>query len=349
VKDIRLGNKSIGEKQPCYFIAEMSANHTHDKKLALEIVHAAKESKADCIKIQTYTADTLTINCNNEYFKIKGGTWDGNNLYELYQQAYTPWEWHGDIKEEAEKIGLNFFSTPYDKSSVDFLEDLGVEFYKIASFELVDLPLIKYIASKKKPILLSTGMGTLDEIKKAVETIRKENNDDICLLKCSSAYPAAPEDMNLLTIPHMRETFDTCVGLSDHSMGNAAAVAAAVLGAKVIEKHFCISRKYSNPDASFSLEPEEFLRMVNDVREAERALGKVDYSLSEKELLNRNFRKSIFVVKDIAMNQPLTEENIRIIRPGNGLLPEFYDQVLGKKASRDLKTGDPLTTDMIGD
>lgn len=349
MQNISIGNKIIGDGHKCYIIAEMSANHSQDKALALEIVHAAKESGADCIKIQTYTADTITMNCDNKYFKISGGTWDGYNLYKLYQEAYTPWEWQADIMAEAKKCGIDFFSTPFDNTAVDFLEEIGVEFYKIASFELVDIPLIRYVASKGKPIIMSTGMGTLGEIERAVSTIHEANNHQVCLLKCSSSYPAVPNDMNLATIPNMKQIFDLPVGLSDHSMGSVAAVTAVALGANVIEKHFCLSRGIDNPDASFSMEPEEFKNMCNDIRSSERAIGKISYALTESEKDSKNYRKSIFVTEDIKKGQTITMENIRIIRPGYGMEPYMLDKILGKKINKDIKRGEPFTLDNILD
>jgi pseudaminic acid synthase len=344
---ISIKNRKIGQGQPCYIIAEMSANHAGDISRAVEIIHAAKESGADCIKLQTYTPDTITINCSNEYFQIKKGTWQGENLYQLYKKAYTPWEWQGKLKEEAEKVGIDFLSTPFDKTAVDFLEGLNVDFYKIASFELVDIPLIKYIASKSKPIIMSTGMGSLGEIEEAVNAIRSQGNDHICLLKCSSAYPAVADDMNLRTIQNLKEVFGVSAGLSDHSMGSIGAVTAVAMGAHVIEKHFCISREIENPDAAFSMEPHEFKNMVNDIRIAEKAMGNVNYQLSEKEENNKIFRKSIFVVKDIRQGDILTEKNIRVIRPGHGLEPKYYDDVMGKEAVQYIEGGTPLMWGMV--
>jgi pseudaminic acid synthase len=346
-KVIKVGNLFIGGDYPCYIIAEMSANHAGELSRALEIVHAAKESGADCIKIQTYTADTITVNCEKEFFRISDGTWKGETLYSLYKKAYTPWDWQYRIKEEAIKIGLDFLSTPFDKSAVDFLEELNVNFYKIASFELIDIPLLKYVASKGKPIILSTGMATLGEIEEAVNTIKLQGNKNLCLLKCSSAYPAIPENMNLLTIKHLAETFGIPSGLSDHSLGSIAAVAAVVVGAKVIEKHFCISRKIQNPDSSFSMEPNEFSQMVKDIRDAEKALGGVSYQITEPEERNRNFRKSIFVVQDVEKDEVFSEENIRVIRPGFGLEPKYYEYILGKKASRYIEKGTPMNWTLV--
>jgi len=346
-KVLKIKDRFIGENYPTYIIAEMSANHAQDFNRAIEIIHAAKESGADCIKIQTYTPDTMTIDSDKEYFQIKEGTWKGENLYQLYQKAYTPWEWQGRLKEEAEKVGLDFLSTPFDHTSVDFLEGLGVDFYKIASFELVDIPLIKYIASKGKPIILSTGMGTLGEIEEAVRAVRSQGNEQLCLLRCSSAYPAIPDDMNLKTMQNMAETFGVVVGLSDHSLGSIAAITAVAMGAKVIEKHFCLSREIKNPDSSFSMEPGEFKKMVEDIREAEKAIGTVSYELSEREEQSRIFRRSIFAVKDIAKGEAFTKENIRIIRPGNGLPPKYFDEIIGKTAGENIEKGTPLHWKMI--
>lgn len=332
-----------------YIIAEMSANHAGSFERAKEIIFAAKDAGADCIKLQTYTPDILTIDCNNEYFSISDGTWKGDNLYQLYQKAYTPWEWHKELKETADKIGIDFLSTPFDKTSVDFLEEIGIGFYKIASFELVDLPLIRYVASKQKPIILSTGMASLGEIEDAVETIRGQGKQWFALLKCSSAYPAVPDDMNLKTMMNMAETFGVPTGLSDHSMGSVGAVAAVAMGAKIIEKHFCLTREVENPDSSFSMEFGEFKEMVQNIRMAETAIGTITYGVSKSEKINALFRRSIFVVKDILAGECLTEENIRIIRPGYGLAPKYYDNVLGHKAALDLKRGMPLTFDMVGE
>ncbi|MHB1392785.1 MAG: pseudaminic acid synthase [Clostridia bacterium] len=341
-RKIKFGNRYIGEDSPCYIIAEMSANHAGNFDKAVEIIHTAKEAGADCLKIQTYTADTLTIDCDNEYFHIGEGTWKGENLYNLYRKAHTPWEWQERLKEETEKAGLDFLSTAYDNSSVDFLERMGVKAYKIASFELVDIPLIKYIASKQKPIFLSTGMASLSEIEEAVNAVKSEGNKDLILLKCCSSYPAVEEDMNLLTMQNLYQVFGTVVGLSDHTLGTVSAIAAVAMGAKVIEKHFCLSRMGESADSSFSMEPEEFAAMVKDVRIAEKAIGTVNYELSPKEKININFRKSIFVVKDIKAGEPFTSENIRVIRPAYGLEPKYYDYILGKKASQEIKRGTPL-------
>lgn len=344
---IQIKDRIIGKGYPAYIIAEMSANHAGDLDLAKEIIREAKKSGADCVKLQTYTADTLTIDCDNSYFKIEDGTWQGENLYQLYQKAYTPWEWQKELKEEADKIGIDIFSTPFDKSAVDFLEQIDMEFYKIASFEVVDIPLIRYIASKGKPIIMSTGMASLGEIEDAVREIRSQGNEQIALLKCSSAYPAITENMNLKTLVNMAETFQVPTGLSDHSMGSLGAVTAVTLGANIIEKHFCLSRKIDNPDSSFSMEPEEFKQMVEDIRMAEQAIGTVRYGVSEQEQENVKFRRSLFVVKDIKKGEKLTQENVRSIRPGYGMAPKHYDDVLGKCANRDIKRGTPLQYDLF--
>lgn len=344
---IKIKNRMIGEGHPTYMIAEMSANHAGSKQHALEIIHAAKESGADCIKIQTYTADTLTIDCHNQYFAITDGTWKGENLYSLYQKAYTPWEWQAELKEEAEKLGLDFFSTPFDNSSVDFLEEIGMEFYKIASFELVDIPLIKYVASKGKPIIMSTGMGSLEEVEEAVAAVRSTGNEQLALLKCSSAYPAITDEMKLSVMTDMYKRFQVPVGLSDHSLGALGAVTAVAMGANIIEKHFCLDRKLKNPDSTFSMEPAEYAAMVRDIRLVEKAAGQPVYGPEQSELGNMAFRRSIFVVKDIKAGEKLTPENIRVIRPSNGLKPKYYEEVLGRTAKCDIAFGTPLSWDII--
>jgi pseudaminic acid synthase len=340
---ININGRKVGDGQPAYIIAEMSANHAGSLERALEMIHVAHESGADCVKIQTYTPDTMTIDCNNEYFTLADGTWKGENLYSLYQKAYTPWEWQDKLKKEAQKVGIDFLSTPFDITSVDFLEDLGLSFYKVASFELVDIPLLEYIASKNKPIIMSTGMATLEEINEAVEAIYATGNKKLALMKCSSAYPAKSEEMNLSTIIDMKKRFDVPVGLSDHSMGAFSASTAVALGANIIEKHFCISRSINNPDAGFSMEPQEFKEMVNQVREVEKAIGKVSYGVTKQEESNACCRRSLFVVKDIEKGEELTPENIRSIRPAYGLKPKYYKEVIGKKAKCSLKKGTPLS------
>ena len=342
-REIVINGRPVGAGHPTYIIAEMSANHAGSIERAKEIIRAAKDSGADCVKIQTYTPDTLTIDCHNSYFQIESGTWEGENLYSLYGRAYTPWEWHQALKEEAERVGIDFLSTPFDKTSVDFLEDLGMNFYKIASFEMVDLPLLRYVASKGKPMIMSTGLGTLEEIREAVEAIHETGNHQLAILKCSSAYPANPADMHLSTIADMMKRFDMPVGLSDHSLGSLSATTAVAMGASVIEKHFCISREIENPDASFSMTPQEFRQMVEDIRKVEAALGVPQYGPSRQEESSVVFRRSVFAVKDIKAGEPLTEENIRIIRPGYGMKPKYFEDVLGMRAACDLERGTPLS------
>ena len=344
---ITVKNRIIGEGHPAYIIAEMSANHAGSLTRAKEIIHAAKEAGADCLKIQTYTPDTITIDCDNEYFRIDDGTWAGENLYGLYGKAYTPWEWQPLLKEEADKAGIDFLSTPFDNTAVDFLEEMGMEFYKVASFELVDLPLLKYIASKGKPIIMSTGMATLEEIEEAVQAIYQTGNRKLALMKCSSAYPAKPAQMNLRTIADIRERFRLPVGLSDHSMGSLSAMTAVALGGCILEKHFCLGREIENPDASFSMTPEEFKQMTEAVRTVEKAKGIVDYGVEKQEETNIKFRRSLFVVEDIKAGEIFTGKNVRSIRPGYGMKPKFLPEVLGKRALVDIKRGEPLKPEMI--
>jgi len=345
---MKIKNRVIGENAPVYIIAEMSGNHGGSIERAKEIIYAAKESDADCIKIQTYTPDTITINCKNKYFQIENGTWEGENLYHLYEKAYTPWEWQGELKAEADKVGIDFFSSPFDNSAVDFLESIGVEFYKIASFELIHLPLLRYVASKGKPSIMSTGMSNLAEIDEAVRAMREAGNSELALLRCASAYPAITDEMNLATMKNMSEVFNVPVGLSDHSMGSVGAVTAVALGAKIIEKHFCIDRSIENPDASFSMEPSEFKQMVADIRQAEKAIGTVKYGPTDQEKANVIFRRSIFCVKDIKKGERLTEENIKIIRPGYGAAPKYYYEMIGQVALIDIDFGTPMQNSMTG-
>lgn len=331
-------------KNGVYCIAEMSANHAGKLDNALEIVRAAKMSGADCLKIQTYTADSMTINCDNEYFRIEEGLWKGYTLYDLYQEAATPYEWQQAIKNECDAAGIDFLSTPFDEESVDFLEELGVEAYKVASFELTDIPLIEYIAKKNKPMILSCGMGSLEEITDAIDTITQSglSKDKIILLKCTSEYPAKIEDMNLATIPDMKKRFGVTVGLSDHSLGTLAPTVAVALGARVIEKHFCLSRKIENPDSGFSSEPKEFKEMVEAVSSALSVCGMPLYSPSGDEKESLAYRRSIFAVKDISFGEVLTKDNIRIIRPGYGLEPKHYASLLGKQSAREYTRGSPI-------
>ncbi len=340
---ITINGRQIGDGAPTYVIAEMSANHNQDFDEAIRIIHAIKEAGADAVKIQTYTPDTLTINCDNEYFRIGEGTiWEGRNLYDLYGEAYTPWDWQPRLKEAAEAAGLDFFSTPFDPTAVDFLEGMGVGFYKIASFEIVDIPLIERIAHTGKPIIMSTGMATLTEIEEAVSAARSAGATDIALLKCTSAYPAPPDEMNLRTIPALADKFQAPIGLSDHTLGIAVPVAAVALGAGLVEKHFTLSRSMPGPDSAFSLEPQEFKAMVEAIRVAEEALGSVHYGVSEREAKSQVFRRSLFVVEDVQAGQLFTSQNVRSIRPGNGLPPKYLKAVLGQRAARDIPRGTPL-------
>jgi pseudaminic acid synthase len=329
-------------------VAELSANHGHSLETALATVRAAAASGADAIKLQTYTADTITLDCDNEYFRIQHGTlWDGTTLHQLYQEAYTPWEWHAAIQAEAQRLGLIFFSTPFDPSAVDFLETLNVPLYKIASFEINDIPLIEYVASKGKPLVISTGIASLGEIEEAVAACRRVGNSDITLLKCTSAYPALPEDANLRTIAHLAETFGVRAGLSDHTMGHAVAVAAVALGARLIEKHFILDRSIGGPDASFSMQPDEFRLMADSIRTVEQAVGSVSYALSEQVARNKAFSRSLFVTRDIKAGEPFTPDNVRSIRPGHGLHPRYLPEVLGQRARADLAKGTPLSWSCI--
>lgn len=325
-----------------YVIAEMSSNHAGSLENALKIARAAKEAGADCLKIQTYTADTMTIDCSRDCFRVKGGLWDGSTLYELYNRAHTPWEWHGAIRDECEKLGLDFLSTPYDRSAVDFLEGMDVPCYKIASFELVDLPLIGYAASKGKPLLLSCGMASLQEVGEALQTAYDQGNHQIVLLKCCSEYPAEFGDMNLAGITGLRERFSLPVGFSDHSPGSVADVVAVSLGACVIEKHLCLSRSIRSADSAFSMEPDEFGRMVEDVRTAVETIGEKTGGIANNEKESLSFRRSVFAVQNIRAGELFTEKNIRIIRPGCGMKPKYYGYALGKRALRDIERGEPI-------
>lgn len=338
-------NKHVIGEGRTYIIAELSANHGGSLSHAIEVIHAMKEAGADAIKLQTYTADTLTIKCDREEFRIgKGTLWEGRTLYDLYEEAHTPWDWHEKLFECANSLGLDCFSTPFDNTAVDFLETLNPPAYKIASFELVDLPLIQYVASKGRPIIMSTGMGSLSEVSEAVNAVKKVGVP-LTLLKCTSAYPAPPETMNLRTIPHMSATFGVPVGLSDHTLGIAVPVAAVALGACVIEKHVTLSRKAPSPDSVFSLEPAEFKQMVDAVRFAELSLGSVKYEPAESEISSKAFRRSIYVVEDIEEGDTFTKENIRCIRPGYGISPKYYSLILNRIATRSLKRGTRLTWD----
>jgi pseudaminic acid synthase len=343
---MKIGNFEIGKK--VFIVAELSANHGHDIEIAKETIRAAKRAGADAVKLQTYTPDTLTIDCQKDDFVLNQGTiWDGQTLYDLYKQAYTPWEWHEELFETAREEGLICFSSPFDKTAVDLLEALNTPAYKIASFEIMDVNLIAYAASKGKPIILSTGVADEEDIRLAVETCRSVGNNDIILLKTSSQYPAKIEDANLIMIPDMAKRFDVVTGLSDHTKGELVPVVATVLGAKVIEKHFILDRSIGGPDASFSLDFDEFKRMVEAVRNAEKSIGKVDYSLSEKAKRSRVFARSLYVVKDVKKGEIFTEENVRSIRPGFGLHPKYLKKILGKKAAKDIEKGERFSPGFV--
>ena len=346
--EIQISGRRIGTGQPCYIIAELSANHGHSFEKALEVVRAAKDAGADAIKLQTYTPDTLTIDCRRPEFMVgKGTLWEGKNLHDLYAEAYTPWEWQPDLKKEAEYLGLHCFSTPFDDTAVDFLEGINVPAYKVASFELVDTELLKKVAATGKPVIMSTGMASFEEIEEAVRTLQANGCRYLSLLKCTSAYPSLSEDMNLRTIPHMAEAFGVPVGLSDHTLGVAVPIAAIALGACIIEKHLTMRRSDGVPDGAFSLEPEEFRTMVEAVRMAEKSLGKVSYKMSEKEQASHAFRRSLFAVEDIKKGEEFTRANVRSIRPGHGLPVKELDNVLGRKATSYIPRGTPLSSDLF--
>ncbi|MFU8806070.1 MAG: pseudaminic acid synthase [Bradymonadaceae bacterium] len=343
MKTISIDGRLIGCSQPTYLIAEMSANHHQDFDEAKRIIKAAAEAGADAVKLQTYTADTITMDSDSEHFRVsKGMLWADRTLHDLYKEAATPWEWQPKLKKFANGLDLDLFSSPFDETAVDFLEEMNVPCHKIASFEIVDIPLIRKIAQTGKPIIMSTGMATLAEIDEAVRTIRETGNNQFALLKCTSAYPASPEEANLRTIPHLSEAFGVPAGLSDHTMGIAVPVAAVALGACIIEKHFTLSRDVDGPDSAFSLEPQEFKAMVDAVRIAEKALGKISYDLTEKEAASQVFRRSLYVVKDIKKGEKLTEKNVRSIRPGHGLHTRYYKDVLNRQANTDIERGTPL-------
>jgi pseudaminic acid synthase len=331
----------------CFIVAEISANHGQDFNRAVSLIKEAKRCGADAVKFQCYTPDTLTINCNNKYFKVKHHKWGGQTLYQLYQKAYTPWNWFKELKKIAEDLGIIFFATSFDKKSVDFLENLDVPIHKIASFELIDLPLIEYIAKTKKPLILSTGMATLKEIKEAIDTAKKAGAKDIILLKCVSSYPAKPEEMNLITIQDMKKRFKLPVGLSDHTLNITTSIVAISLGAKLIEKHFTLSREINTPDNFFSLEPKEFEELVKNIKIVESLIGKIHYGPTKGEKTELKNRRSLFAIKDIKKGEPFTEENIKSIRPSFGLPPKYLKLILWKKAKKDIKMGTPLTWDLI--
>ena len=334
--------------QKCFIIAELSANHGGDINIAKETVRAAKRAGADAIKLQTYTADTITLDVKSDLFKISQGTsWDGQYLHDLYKTASLPWEWHKELFQLAKEEGLVCFSSPFDISAVDFLETLKAPIYKIASFEITDIPLIKYVASKQKPVIISTGIATIEDIELAIKTCKAQGNNDITILKCTSAYPAEPEDANLLTIPDIVNRFKVKSGLSDHTLGTEAPVVAVALGATVIEKHFILDKSIGGADAHFSLDEQEFTQMVNAVRLTEKMMGKVDYEMTKKKKSSREFSRSLFIAEDVRAGQTLSEKNIKSVRPSFGLHPKYYDEVLGKTFLEDYKKGTPLSLELI--
>jgi len=347
-REIQIGKHSIGGDNPTYIVAEMSANHNMDFERAAAIIRAAKDAGADAIKLQTYTADTITLDCDDPCFQITQGTlWDGTTLHRLYESAYTPWDWQPKLKRMAEEIGLDFFSSPFDFTAVDFLEELGVPAYKVASFEINDIPLIRKIARLGRPVILATGIARLADIELAVRTCREEGNEDIILLKCASAYPTPYEDINLRTIPSLSETFRCIAGLSDHSMGSAVPVAAVALGAKMVEKHLTLRRADGGADSAFSMEPEEFKEMVDNIRRVESALGRVTYELGPKQAREREHSRSLFVARDMKAGDVFTPENLRSVRPACGLHTMYYEEILGKKITRDAKLGTPMSWELV--
>ncbi|MBP6455106.1 MAG: pseudaminic acid synthase [Chitinophagaceae bacterium] len=340
---MKIDNYIIDSQSPVFIIAELSANHNGSLETAIETIKAAKRAGADAIKFQTYTADTLTLDVKNDDFKIKGGTlWDDKYLYDLYKEAYTPWDWHQQLFDVAKEEGLVCFSSPFDKTAVDFLEKLNVPAYKIASFEITDIPLIEYVASKGKPVIISTGIAEIEDIELALDACKRMGNSDIALLKCTSSYPAPIEEANMIMIADLTKKFNVISGLSDHTMGSTVPIVATVLGAKIIEKHFIIDRNIGGPDADFSMDEIEFTAMVKTVREAEKAIGVVDYNLTLKQKKGKDFSRSLYVSNDIKKDDVFTEDNFRSVRPGFGLHPKYYSQLLGTKAKKDYNKGDRL-------
>lgn len=347
-QEIRIGKHIISETSPTFIIAEMSANHLMDFDRAVAIMQAAKDAGADAIKLQTYTPDTITLDCDDPCFQITQGTlWDGTTLHKLYQTAYTPWEWQPKLQKIAEEMGLEFFSSPFDFTAVDFLEEMDVPAYKVASFEINDIPMIKKIAKLGKPMILATGIAYMEDVELALKTCKEAGNENVILLKCISAYPTPYEDCNLKTLPSMKEVYGCITGLSDHTMGHAVACAAVALGAKVVEKHLTLSRADGGADAAFSMEPAEFKEMVDNIRLIEKALGKVTYTLSEKQVNSRDHSRSLFVAKDMKAGEVFTPENLRSVRPSAGLHTKYYEELLGKKIKKDAKLGTPMSWDLV--
>ena len=345
--DMKIDNFEINQSSNVFIIAELSANHNQKIDIAIETIKAAKRAGADCIKLQTYTADTLTINSNKTDFIIKGTIWSGKNYYSLYQEAYTPWEWHKQLFEVAKEEGLICFSSPFDKSAVDFLENFSVPAYKIASFEITDIPLIEYIASKGKPVIISTGIATIEDIELALDACKRMNNYQIALLKCTSSYPAPVEEANLSMIKDISNRFGVITGLSDHTLGATVPIAATALGAKIIEKHFILDRSIGGPDSTFSMNEAEFTNMVKAIRETEKALGKIDYHLTDKQKKGRDFSRSLYVVETISEGELFSEDNVRSIRPGFGLHPKYLHQIIGKKSNQNIEKGTRFNLDFI--
>tara|TARA_R110000868_G_scaffold118059_2_gene313285 strand:- start:16336 stop:17376 length:1041 start_codon:yes stop_codon:yes gene_type:complete len=340
---MKIGNFSINNKSNVFIIAELSANHNGSLETAIETIRAAKRAGADCIKLQTYTADTITIDCDKNDFIIKGTIWEGANLYKLYKEAYTPWEWHKQLFEVAAEEGLVCFSSPFDKTAVDLLESLNAPAYKIASFEITDIPLIEYVASKRKPIILSTGIATIEDIELALDACRRMENNNIALLKCTSSYPAPIDEANMCMVKDLAERYGVISGLSDHTIGSTVPVVATCFGAKIIEKHFILDRSIGGPDASFSMDEVEFTAMVKAVRDAEKAIGVVDYTLTDKQLKGKDFSRSLYVVEDMKAGDIVTEKNVRSIRPGFGMHPKHYYDILGKSVLKDMEKGTSLS------
>jgi pseudaminic acid synthase len=344
---MQIGNFTINDKSPVFIIAELSANHNGSLDNALATIKAAKRAGADCIKLQTYTADTITLDSDKEDFVIKGTIWDGKKLHTLYQEAYTPWEWHEQIYRVAKEEGLICFSSPFDKTAVDLLESLHSPAYKIASFEITDIPLIEYVASKGKPVIISTGIAQQEDIELALDACHRMGNYDIALLKCTSSYPAPIEEANMCMVKDLAERYNVISGLSDHTMGSTVPIVATVFGAKIIEKHFIIDRAIGGPDASFSMNEEEFTAMVKAVREAEKASGIVDYTLTEKQAKGRDFSRSLYIAENIKAGEIFTDKNLRSVRPGFGLHPKYYNEIIGKKSNQDLDKGTPMKLNYI--
>ena len=348
-KSIQIGDRRIGEGEKTYIVAEVSANHLQNYDRAEAIIRAAADAGADAVKLQTYTPDTISLDCDSDYFvRVNQGTiWEGTSEYQLYQEAYTPWEWQPKLKAFAEGLGLTCFSSPFDDTAVDFMQEMDMSAYKVASYEINDIPLIRKIARIGKPVIIATGVAYLTDIERALAACKEEGNEQVILLKCTSAYPTPYEDMNISVIPHMAETFDCLTGLSDHSMGSAVAVAATALGARMVEKHLTLSRADGGPDGAFSMEPAEFARMVEEIRIVERAVGKVTYELTDNQKRSRDDMRSLFAVQDIQAGEVFTGENVRSIRPGFGLAPMHYEEVLGQRAKADIAKRTPLTWKLI--